>query len=293
MILRMPSDAAAPLGIEGLREITQTTDAYNFHSHTQFCDGKATMQAMAAEAARCGMKHYGFSPHSPIDCESGANMKAADVGAYLNEVSRLSEQFAPDMMIYAGMEVDYLSASWGPHIPYFADMPLDYRIGSIHFVRTRRGEYVDCDGSPERFRRYLHDYFASDLRYVVEKFFDSTLEMIARGGFDILGHADKIARNASAVDPDVERYDWYCRWMTDVVDAAIERGVAVEINTKAYADTGRFFPAVEWWGRLIEARVPLIVNSDAHYIEKIMAGRPEALRLLREIKTSVGSSGGI
>ena len=38
---------------------------YNFHSHTEFCDGRAQMQAFAAKAVELGFRHYGFSPHSP------------------------------------------------------------------------------------------------------------------------------------------------------------------------------------------------------------------------------------
>ena len=57
-----------------ITEITAATDRYNLHSHTQFCDGHAPMEAMARAASDCGMLHYGFSPHSPICVESGANM---------------------------------------------------------------------------------------------------------------------------------------------------------------------------------------------------------------------------
>ncbi len=33
---------------------------YNFHSHTQFCDGHAPMEAFAAAASAAGFSHYGF-----------------------------------------------------------------------------------------------------------------------------------------------------------------------------------------------------------------------------------------
>ena len=61
--------------------ISQTRN-YNFHSHTQFCDGHAPMSDMARAAAASGMRHYGFSPHSPIPIPSPCNMKAEDVDDY-------------------------------------------------------------------------------------------------------------------------------------------------------------------------------------------------------------------
>ena len=33
-----------------IRKIVTTTDAYNLHSHSQFCDGRDTMEAIAAAA---------------------------------------------------------------------------------------------------------------------------------------------------------------------------------------------------------------------------------------------------
>lgn len=35
---------------------------YNLHSHTQFCDGRASMEEMAAAAMAEGFSHWGFSP---------------------------------------------------------------------------------------------------------------------------------------------------------------------------------------------------------------------------------------
>ena len=57
-------------------------------------------------------------------------------------------------------------------------------------------------------------------------------------------------------------------------------GVVVEINTKAYEEKKRFFPAERWWHKLISAGVPLAINSDAHYRDRIGSGRSQALALL-------------
>ena len=47
-------------------KIVSETDNYNFHSHTQFCDGRAPMETMVNAAIGEGFRHWGFSPHSPI-----------------------------------------------------------------------------------------------------------------------------------------------------------------------------------------------------------------------------------
>ena len=75
---------------------------YNFHSHTEFCDGRAQMQAFAAKAVELGFRHYGFSPHSPIPIESPCNMAKSKVEDYLHEVARIQE-------LYAGSPTRFLS----------------------------------------------------------------------------------------------------------------------------------------------------------------------------------------
>ncbi len=268
-------------------EAAASTRAYNFHSHTQFCDGKASMEEMAAAALGQGMEHYGFSPHSPIICPSGANMKADDLQAYFDEAARLRDLYGDKLEVYTGMEIDWLDADFGPHIDFFQKMPLDYSIGSVHFLRNREGEWVDIDGRPERFLRYLDEKFRGDLRGVVERYFEQELYMIERGGFTILGHCDKISRNASARDPQIESYGWYQALLADVVEACASRKLPVEINTRRAESEDRYFPRESVWRSLADRNVPLIVNSDAHEPEGISSGREKAFAALRrlDIKT--------
>lgn len=272
---------------EKIQQIASLTRDYNFHSHTQFCDGHAPMEVMAEAACRAGMRHYAFTPHSPIDIPSPCNMSYADVDLFLREVGRLQRIYGDRIRLYSGMEIDYISPSMGPHLPWFRDLDLDLRIGSVHFVPDRKGNPVDCDGRPERFCRYLNERFGGDLRYVIEKFYAQTAEMIARGGFDIVGHIDKIGNNASHACPGVEEEAWYVDLVESVIDEAIASGVAIELNTKHFGTFGRFFPDPRRWERLRRAGVRLIVNSDAHDPEKIRAGRDEAFRRLAEAGCSV------
>lgn len=254
----------------------------NYHSHTEFCDGRKPMAEIAASAFAKGFKEWGVSPHSPICCESGANMKFWDVPAYLKETDRLKEEYKGKMKVLAGMEIDYISPQFGPQIEYFKEMPLDYRIGSVHFVPTRDGRPEDVDGPAERFLRYLESEYAGDLRYVAETYFKMELEMLELGGFDIIGHLDKIGDNGCAADPDLEDCDWYAPLVEAVIAKAVEKGVTIEINTKAYPLRGRFFPSVRWWPLLKKYGAKLVLSTDAHYPERVDAGYEEALRLLEE-----------
>lgn len=163
-------------------EVSRITDCYNFHSHTQYCDGRASMEEMVRAAIDAGMRHYGFTPHSPIVCKSGCNMTYESVGEYFDESHRLGDKYGEQIQLYTSMEIDFLSRDFGPHIDYFQELPLDYRLASVHFVPNYDGIPIDCDGRFERFKQRLHEEFRNDLRYVVEKFFEHTLTMIELGG---------------------------------------------------------------------------------------------------------------
>lgn len=267
-------------------KILDSTDRYNLHSHTPYCDGRAPLHKMTESALRSGMEHYGISPHSPLPIASPCNMESADIDPYLAEVSRLKAEYEDRMKIWTGMEIDFLSADLGPHIDYFQRLPLDYRIGSVHFVANRDGIPIDCDGSSERFAENLKEGFRGDLRYVVERYFEQLLTMIERGGFDILGHADKIADNASSIDPEIENRGWYEALIDDVARMSSDNNLIVEINTKAYTDKGRFFPSERWWDKFIKEGCRFAVNSDAHRPDRIDAGRLQALNILHAKKDS-------
>ena len=72
--------------------------------------------------------------------------------------------------------------------------------------------------------------------------------------------------------------------MDDVISHVASTDIVVEINTKAYADKGRFYPAERWWGKLIAAGVPIAFDSDAHWASKIESGRAEAMEKFAQLK---------
>lgn len=263
------------------RSVLNGSRNYTFHTHTQFCDGHASMEEMAAAAFAQGFEFYGFSPHSPIPIASPCNMSYENVPAYFGEVERLRELYAgKPIQFFAGMEVDYLGADFGPASDYFRTLPLDYIIASIHFIPNQHGEPVDIDGSFENFRRKMKDLFNGDIDFVVETYFRRLFEMIEAGEFDILGHFDKVGQNAGYFAPGIEEGSHYRGLVSEAIDRIADQNLTIELNTKAREQHGRFFPGEVYLPRLVEAGVPILVNSDAHHPERLSASREEAFRIL-------------
>lgn len=263
------------------RNIVAKTNLYNFHSHTQFCDGRADMEDFVIEAISQGFTHLGFSPHSPIPIASPCNMNIDDVPSYLKEIERLKHAYGDKINLYASMEIDFLD-DWNASNEYFSTLPLDYRIASVHFIPSFADSsiYVDIDGKYEDFEKKMSLYFNNDIKGVVESFYNQSLKMIEAGGFDVIGHFDKIGHNGSQYYQSLESETWYQSLVRRVFEAIIDNRYIIEVNTKAYTAYNRFFPNERYFKWLKDYDMPILINSDVHYPKLVNSGRMEALSLL-------------
>ena len=253
----------------------------NYHSHCSFCDGRAPFEEFVKEAIRQGFYSYGVSSHAPLPFPTRWTMEWEQMEAYLDEFKNLRSKYADEIELYVGLEIDYLNEESNPSVARFTELPLDYRIGSVHLLYDAAGEVVDIDCSPAVFKERVDRHFNGDVLRVIRMYFDRLFRMVELGGFDVLGHADKMHYNASCYHPGLLDEPWYEALMKDYFSLVASRGYLVEINTKAYDSLGTFYPNSRYWELMKEYQIKVLVNSDAHYPERINAGRMEALRLLQ------------
>ena len=253
----------------------------NYHSHCSFCDGRAPLEEFVKEAITQGFYSYGVSSHAPLPFPTQWTMEWEQMEAYLDEFKNLRSKYADEIELYVGLEIDYLNEESNPSVARFTELPLDYRIGSVHLLYDAAGEVVDIDCSPAVFKERVDRHFNGDVLRVVRMYFDRLFRMVELGGFDVLGHADKMHYNASCYHPGLLDEPWYEALMKDYFSLVASRGYLVEINTKAYDSLGTFYPNSRYWELMKEYQIKVLVNSDAHYPERINAGRMEALRLLQ------------
>ena len=255
----------------------------NYHSHCTFCDGKASAEEFVKAAIEAGFHSYGVSSHSPLPFDTRWSLSKGDVEAYLREMERLKKQYAGQIELYVGLEIDYLNDVWGPANDYFQRMPLDYRIGSVHLVTNgETGEMMDMDGSFDDFRENFRNVYHDDLKHLVRDYFRSSARMVELGGFDFVAHLDKISMNGSLVEPMLTEQAWYNELLREYLQLIAEKGVMVEVNTKAYTKKGLMFPNVKYFKWLKELNIPVMVNSDAHLPQLVNDNRELAFRLLRD-----------
>jgi histidinol-phosphatase (PHP family) len=258
----------------------------NFHSHCTFCDGRSEAESFVKAAIKEDFRAYGFSSHSPLPFETFWNMSAKDMPAYLDEIKRLKTVYSDDIEIYTGLEIDYLNESYNASIPYFRELPLDYRIGSIHFMPWQlplTEENMICiDGAYESFELSVNKHYEGDIKKVIAQYFETSMKMVAKGGFDIVGHVDKLYMNANR-HPDFNmEADWYRKPFLELLDLIAEKNIIIEINTKNKIKKGQTYPHINYYKELYHRQIPIIVNSDAHYTDLIYSGIEDTVSLLKE-----------
>ena len=107
----------------------------NLHTHTYYCDGKDSPEALVQRAIALGFRALGFSGHEYSSFDTDFCMSPTDTEKYRGEVLALKEKYKGQVDIYMGIERDYFGDG--------DDYPYDYVIGSLHYVKAG-DRYLPC-----------------------------------------------------------------------------------------------------------------------------------------------------
>lgn len=259
----------------------------NHHTHTEYCDGKASAAAMAAEASRLGMRVLGFSSHAPLPFRTEWTMDWANLDAYAATIRSLAAEYAPkDMDVLLGLEIDYIDGLCGPADGRFASLGLDFSIGSVHHVRPPAlgdDPLATVDGAQEGFDALIAQGYGGDALGLAEDYYRAVGLCVKAGGFDILGHFDLVRKNNPAQTRFREDHRRYRDAAMEAAEALRGTGVIVEINTGGMARGKTRSPYPEQWilRELRAIDVPVCVNSDAHDTAHLSAFREAGVEAAR------------
>jgi histidinol-phosphatase (PHP family) len=255
----------------------------NYHSHCSFCDGRESMEEFVKFAIAKGFRKYGFSSHGPIPFQTSWNMNADDYPEYVTEFQRLKSKYSDKIELYLGLEVDFIDGCTNAKTEFYKNLKLDYAIGSIHYLDLlESGKYWSVDGKLEEFKIGLDEICEGNIRKATEHYYESMHKMLEIGGFDIVGHFDKITLHGVNF-PDFDTNSvWYQNLINDFLQHVKQKNYVVEINTKAFVNYGVTYPDKSIYKSLFELKIPITVNSDCHYPDKIAIGYTETYNTLKQ-----------
>lgn len=259
----------------------------NYHTHSCYCDGKATPREMVEFAIAHGFTALGFTGHCPLPFEN--TFSITDYEGYCNEIRVLKTEYADRIKIYLGLEMDYVPGMLEDFSSLIEQGQLEYTLGSVHLIPASNTPQGDenlwfIDGPRwERYDDGLFRLFDGDIRRAVRAYFHQQNAMLEKNHPTIVGHPDKIVMH-NRDRYFTENEPWYRDLALETIHLIHELDLICEINTRGiykgrHAD---YYPGKWLIQEMKDLHIPVIVSTDAHAPEDLL--RTEgAYEYLKEI----------
>lgn len=255
----------------------------NYHTHTNFCDGKFSAEEMIWAAIDRGINILGFSSHSMYPFAHDYHISPKEHDAYVNEIKKLATAYKDKIEIYCGFEADYVQGLSAPDMYYYQKFNPDYLIGSVHYVFGSKG-FFEADGSLEDIINGIDKYFDGNRKEAVQTYFALQREMLEKCSFTFWAHPDLIRKQNAKKTLFDESESWYKKELKAVAKAAAKAGVIAEVNTggiaRGYLDSP--YPSMEFLELLHENNVPVTFGADAHSTDAIDFWFEEAIQYIKK-----------
>lgn len=248
------------------------------HTHTDFCDGVDSMERMAAEAFKRGLKCLGFSGHSYVELDN-FGIPPTKMAEYITEAKRVKSLYCGKMDVLCGLEVDSLTTT------VKCSESLDYTIGSAHSVRGEDGVDYIVDESAERLKMAANMGFGGSFIKLCAAYFSQFSAFVFKTRPDIVGHFDLVTKFNEKGNFFYDSCPVYTNASLLALDTVLESGAVIEVNTGAISRGYRTapYPAVPLLKRIWEKKGRVIITTDAHAADTITAYTEEAEELLRSV----------
>jgi histidinol-phosphatase (PHP family) len=266
---------------EGTMKITS-----NYHTHSTFCDGLATIEEMVRGAIAKGITHLGISSHGPLPFLTEWTMAPDQYPEYLETLKDLKSRYRGKIELYTGLEIDFFPGSVCPFIDTHGLSDLEYFIGSVHFL----GDCEDSgpwtvDGSLPEMERGLDCSFQGDIKKAVKKFYQLVEELAVKIEPTIIGHFDLIKKNNDGNRFFHEEESWYQEIVNRTLQRIAETPCIIEVNTGGIVrgKTDDLYPSRWILKEIVNLNIPITINSDAHTVDGLDGYFSETPPILRDL----------
>lgn len=243
---------------------------FDYHVHSTYSvDCVVPMEQSCRAAIAAGVTEIAFTDHvDHVPIDPGFGYYRPD--EYLGELDRVREQFAGELTVLRGAEIDYNQGTVEVVERFVGEYgrEYDFVIGSVHYMPDGAMIFPD----------YFSDRTEDD---VFLPYLDQVQMAVETGWFDTIGHLDLPKRYAPKTHRDYDPARYRER-LLPIFDAMIARGVAFEINTSGLRQSPKTSmpgPAIVRWyadrgGALITT------GTDSHAAQTVGGGLAKTLDML-------------
>ena len=216
----------------------------NFHTHTTWCDGSDSPEAVIQAAIARNFDAIGFSSHAMLP-ENVLDwvLTPEKALAYAAEIRSLAAKYADRIRVFCGVEADYIPGGANPDRSTYAAISPDYIIGSVHFVAAADGAIVCVDNTPNDLMEGITAHFGGSVESYIRAYFRQVRESC----------------------------DWYAEELAETADAVVASGKLVEVNTGAISRgwLDDAYPSPAFRALLRQRGARFVLSSDAHSADAI------------------------
>lgn len=233
----------------------------NYHIHSTYSDGKATIKDYVQEAIRKDFNEIAFTEHLAVRPGSMEKLyysiEPSKLEEYLSEVREVGKQF-PVLRLKAGLEVDYFPGSEKILRDMLGSYDFDFLMGSVHWI----GELcLDCTKFRKTFETAVREE-GFDGFYV--KYLQLLVRAVETGLFNIIAHFD-VARNWGFKPSDSLK-----RGELSVLEKVSELKMAVEVSSKGLRNpVNEAYPTRRVFEVCASMKIPITLGTDAHNLSEI------------------------
>ena len=247
----------------------------NAHTHTTWCDGGNSAEEMIQAALAHNFISLGFSVHGWTPYEP-CHISIEREELYRQELRALREKYRGQIEIIIGAERDAL---------YERDFSqFEYVIESTHGMYDKNGEFFFVDWSEDRMVKFVSENFGGDYYAYAAAYYRKLAEVASRSDALFLGHIDLLTKFNEGNRFFDEGDPRYLKGAFEAAEAAIGRGLPLEMNTGAISRGYRVtpYPNKPILKFIREHGGEIMINSDAHSAAGIATGFDLCVELARE-----------
>ncbi len=244
----------------------------NYHTHTDFCDGKNTAEEMVLSAIDLGFDALGFSGHG-FTKEDGEFCMQNPL-EYIAEIKRLKQKYAKKIQIYVGVEED--SNNNVNRADY------EYLIGSTHYV-FGNGKYAGVDHGLDVTKNAIKLFDNNPIAYA-KNYYERFVGYLMQRKPDIIGHFDLLTK-FDEIEPIFLSNSEYNAIAESYLLQALKIQSIFEVNTGAIARGYRTspYPSINLLHLLKKNDGKIMVNTDCHNKEQLNCHVNQTKALLKDI----------
>lgn len=251
------------------------TQNFSYHTHTNFSDGKNTLEEMLNRAVELGWDEIGISDHLIVHknirnsrswyrWQTEPHIYHSDFAEVYEAFSRHAEHIRKTaekypLKVRVGAEVDFFTyAGWSESFAQLREkLDMDYCISGNHFL------FMD-DGCENLIDVKDIELLPLDIQETaIRRHFKTIGQAAASGFFAFIAHLDYARKAAICQKGD------FSEEKSELIKTLAAHNTATELSTKGLRKSDDFFPDSDMLKEIVANNIKLVISDDAHRVHEL------------------------